>query len=131
MSGMTGRPPAFSYQAIRKGLLRRASRESTLHCDEIPLPRLAERYGTPLYVYSATTIRERARAFQRAFRKADFTLCYSVKANSNLSVLRLLANLECGFDVVSGGELERVLHLGRKAAKTVVFSGRGEAARRT
>lgn len=126
MSGMTGRPPAFSYQAIRKGLLRRASRESTLHCDEIPLPRLAERYGTPLYVYSATTIRERARAFQRAFRKADFTLCYSVKANSNLSVLRLLANLECGFDVVSGGELERVLHLGRKAAKTVVFSGVGK-----
>jgi diaminopimelate decarboxylase len=126
VSGLTGRPPAFSYQAVRKGLLRRASRESILQCDEIPLPRLAERYGTPLYVYSATTIRERARAFQRAFRKADFTLCYSVKANSNLSILRLLANLECGFDVVSGGELERVLHLGRKAAKKVVFSGVGK-----
>ncbi len=126
MSGMTGRPPAFSYRAVRKGLLRRASQESILRCDEIPLPRLAERYGTPLYVYSATTIRERARAFQRAFRKADFTLCYSVKANSNLSIMRLLANLECGFDVVSGGELERVLHLGRKAAKQVVFSGVGK-----
>src|ERR1700730_12758870 len=116
---MTGRPPAFTYQSFPKGLLRRASKETILQCDEIPLPRLAERYHTPLYVYSATTIRERTRAFQRAFRKADSTICYSVKANSNLSILRLLAGLGCGFDVVSGGELERVLHVGRKAAKKV------------
>jgi diaminopimelate decarboxylase len=122
----TGRPPAFSYQAVRKGVLWRASPESLLQCDDIPLPRLAERYGTPLYIYSATTIRERTRAFQRAFRKAVFTVCYSVKANSNLSLLRLLASMGCGFDVVSGGELERVLHVGRKAARMVVFSGVGK-----
>lgn len=126
MSGLTGRPPAFTYQPARQALLRIASQDTILQSDGVPLPRLAERYGTPLYVYSATTIRERTRAFQQAFRKADSTLCYSVKANSNLSILRLLANLECGFDVVSGGELERVLHVGRKAAKKVVFSGVGK-----
>ena len=126
MSGISGRPPAFCYQAVRQGLLRRSSRESILQCEEIPLPRLADRYGTPLYVYSATAIRERAHAFQRAFRKVDSTLCYSVKANSNLSILRLLASLGCGFDVVSGGELERVLRVSRKAAKNVVFSGVGK-----
>jgi diaminopimelate decarboxylase len=126
VSGITGRPPAFSYQAVRRGLLRRSSPESILQCDEVPLPQLAERYGTPLYVYSATTIRKRTRQFQRAFRKADATLCYSVKANSNLSILRLLAGLGCGFDVVSGGELERVLRVDRRAAKKVVFSGVGK-----
>jgi diaminopimelate decarboxylase len=124
--GMTGRPPAFSYQAIRRGLLRRRSPESILQCDEVDLSRLAERYGTPLYVYSATTIRERARAFQHAFRKVDHTVCYSVKANSNLTILRMLAGLGCGFDVVSGGELERVLRVDRRAAKKVVFSGVGK-----
>ncbi len=90
------------------------------------MPRLAERYGTPLYVYSAATIRKRTRELQRAFRKARHTICYSVKANSNLSILRLLANLGCGFDVVSGGELERVLRVDRRAASKVVFSGVGK-----
>ena len=66
------------------------------------------------------------KAFERAFRKVPHTLCYSVKANSNLSILRLLADLDCGFDVVSGGELERVLRVDRRAAKRVVFSGVGK-----
>jgi diaminopimelate decarboxylase len=79
-----------------------------------------------LYVYSASTIRERMRAFQRAFRKAPHTVCYSVKANSNLTILRLLAGMGCGFDVVSGGELERVLRVDRRAARRVVFSGVGK-----
>jgi diaminopimelate decarboxylase len=87
---------------------------------------LADRYGTPLYVYSASTIRERARRWQRAFGKFPHTLCYSVKANSNLNILRLLAGLGCGFDVVSRGELERVLRVSRKAARNVVFSGVGK-----
>lgn len=126
MSGPTGRPPAFTYRTARTGLLRRGASESVLQCDEVPLPRLAERYGTPLYVYSATTIRERTRALQHAFRKARHTICYSVKANSNLNILRLLARLGCGFDVVSGGELERVLRVDRKAAKNIVFSGVGK-----
>lgn len=97
-----------------------------LHCDEVPLPRLAERFGTPLYVYSASAIRERLRIFDRAFGKAPHTVCYSVKANSNLAILRLLAGMNCGFDVVSGGELERVLRANRRAAKKVVFSGVGK-----
>ena len=120
-----GRPPAFSYREVRHGLLRRSA-GFVLGCDEIPLTRLAERFGTPLYVYSASTIRERMRAFQRAFRKAPHTVCYSVKANSNLTILRLLAGMGCGFDVVSGGELERVLLVDRRAARRVVFSGVGK-----
>jgi diaminopimelate decarboxylase len=87
---------------------------------------LAERFETPLYVYSASTIRARMRAFDHAFRAYPHTVCYSVKANSNLSVLRLLARMGCGFDVVSGGELERVLRVSRAAARKVVFSGVGK-----
>ncbi len=88
---------------------------------------LAERFGTPLYVYSAASIRQRVRAFARAFRGVSH-ICYSVKANSNLAILRLLAKMGCGFDVVSGGELERVLRADRQAAKRVVFSGVGKTA---
>jgi len=120
-----GRPPAFSYGAVRKGLLRRSA-EPILHCDDIPLTHLAERFGTPLYVYSAKAIRQRTRSFQHAFRKTRHTVCYSIKANSNLAVLRLLADMGCGFDVVSGGELTRVLAVDRRAAKKVVFSGVGK-----
>ena len=95
-------------------------------CEQLSLARLAQRFGTPLYVYSAGMIRERVRAFQRAFAGQDHAICYSVKANSNLSILKLLASLGCGFDVVSGGELQRVARVGRNAAKTVVFSGVGK-----
>jgi len=87
---------------------------------------LAERFGTPLYVYSASMIRERVRAFTSAFPVGRHTLCYSVKANSNLSLLRMLARLGCGFDVVSGGELARVIAAAPKAARRVVFSGVGK-----
>jgi diaminopimelate decarboxylase len=120
------RPPGFVLHQRRKGLLRRGA-QLVLHCDEVPLPRLAERYGTPLYVYSATAIHERLTAFDKAFRAVPHTVCYSVKANSNLSVLRLLARQGCGFDVVSGGELERVLAADRRAAKRIVFSGVGKS----
>src|SRR5580704_4070069 len=121
------RPPGFVFHAQRKGLLRR-SIDSVLQCDAIPLPKLAERYGTPLYVYSATAIRERFATFENAFRDVPHTICYSVKANSNLSILRLLGRQGCGFDVVSGGELERVLAVDRRAARKVVFSGVGKSA---
>jgi diaminopimelate decarboxylase len=123
-----GRPPAFAYHESRKGLLHRRSPESILHCEDVSLSRLAERFGTPLYVYSASAIRERVGAFHNAFRKAPHTLCYSVKANSNLGILRLLARMGCGFDMVSGGELERVMRADRRAAKNVVFSGVGKTA---
>lgn len=98
-----------------------------LYCEQVPLNELAQRFGTPLYVYSATSIRERVRAFASAFGVVSH-ICYSVKANSNLSLLRLLAKMGCGFDVVSGGELERMLRADRRAAKRVVFSGVGKTA---
>jgi len=121
-----GRPPAFTYRKVSAGIFRRHTAEPFLHCDSIPLSRLAERFGTPLYVYSATAIGERLREFDRAFRRIPHTICYSVKANSNLSILRLLAKMGCGFDVVSAGELERVLRVEKPAAKKVVFSGVGK-----
>lgn len=111
-----GRPPAFVY---RKG---------RLHCESAALTKLAEKFGTPLYVYSEKTIRERFHEFDSAFGKFPHTVCYSVKANSNLSLLRLLSKMGAGFDVVSGGELERVLRADRKAARRVVFSGVGKTA---
>jgi diaminopimelate decarboxylase len=120
------RPPGFVLRERRKGLLRR-SVDSALQCEDVPLTKLAERYGTPLYVYSATTIRERFAAFDNAFRNVPHTICYSVKANSNLSILRLLARQGCGFDVVSGGELERVLAVDRRSARKIVFSGVGKS----
>ncbi len=120
------RPPGFVLQERRKGLLRRGA-DLVLHCDDVPLTKLAERYETPLYVYSATTIRTRLAAFEKAFRDVPHTICYSVKANSNLSILRLLARQGCGFDVVSGGELERVLAADRRAARKIVFSGVGKS----
>jgi len=120
-----GRPPGFVYRETKHGILRRRG-QFVLHCESVTLPKLAEKYGTPLYVYSAATIHERYAAFDRAFRDIPHTICYSVKANSNLSILRLLARKGCGFDVVSGGELERVLTVDKKAAKKVVFSGVGK-----
>jgi diaminopimelate decarboxylase len=119
------RPPGFEYREIKHGIFRRRG-EYVLHCDDVPLPRLARKYGTPLYAYSATTIHKRYEAFDTAFRVLPHTICYSVKANSNLSILRLLARKGCGFDVVSGGELERVLMADRGAARRVVFSGVGK-----
>lgn len=115
------RPPAFAYQcAVRGGA------QPALFCESVALERLAASHGTPLYVYSAAMIRERIRAFAHAFRSVPHTLCYSVKANSSLAILRLIARAGAGFDVVSGGELERVLRVDGHAAKRVVFSGVGK-----
>jgi len=119
------RPPGFVYRETKRGILRRKG-PLVLQCEDVPLFKLAEQYGTPLYVYSATMIRERYDAFDAAFRNVPHTIFYSVKANSNLSILRMLARKGCGFDVVSGGELERVLAAERRAAKNVVFSGVGK-----
>ena len=116
------RTSGFSYVTSK----RRAGAPSILHCDRVPLPRLVERFGTPLYVYSAALIRARVQDFEWAFRGVPHTICYSVKANSNLSILRLLAKMNCGFDMVSGGELERVLRVSSAAARKVVFSGVGK-----
>jgi len=92
------------------------------------MEQLARKHGTPLYVYSATHIAQRVELFREAFSAVPHTLCYAVKANSNLAILRLLARKGCGFDVVSGGELERVLSVDRAAAERIVFSGVGKTA---
>jgi diaminopimelate decarboxylase len=118
----TGRPPAFVYRKSK------GQKNPELHCENVSLTTLAEKLDTPLYVYSANTIRQRLKSFDRAFHAVPHTVCYSVKANSNLSILGLLAKLGCGFDVVSGGELERVLRADRRAARKVVFSGVGKTA---
>jgi diaminopimelate decarboxylase len=120
------RPPGFVLREGRTGLFHRRER-FYLYCDNVPLAKLVERYGTPLYVYSATTMLTRLAAFQNAFHGVPHTICYSVKANSNVNILRLLAREGCGFDVVSGGELERVLVADRRAARKVVFSGVGKS----
>ncbi|MGB7584018.1 MAG: diaminopimelate decarboxylase [Terriglobales bacterium] len=116
------RPPGFLYRKVK----RKRAAVSVLHCEQISLAHLAEHFGTPLYVYSLSTIRDRVKAFEQAFRRVPHTLCYSVKANSNLGILRRLAKTGCGFDVVSGGELQRVLRVGRGAARKTVFSGVGK-----
>jgi diaminopimelate decarboxylase len=133
MTLRSDRPPVsrsqgFTYRESKRGSARtgRSVSHPVLHAEDFALPALADRYSTPLYVYSSTTIRERYRIFDQAFGSIPHTICYSVKANSNLSILRLLAKMGCGFDVVSGGELERVLTADRKAAKKVVFSGVGK-----
>jgi diaminopimelate decarboxylase len=124
------RPPGFVYreknQRVTKRGLQRRGGTLVLNCEDVPLPKLAEHHGTPLYVYSAAAIASRYAAFDAAFRDQPHTICYSVKANSNLTILRMLVRKGCGFDVVSGGELERVLAADRKAAKKVVFSGVGK-----
>ena len=122
---LIARPAGFVYRETKRGIFRRSG-QFVLHCEGVALPKLAEQHGTPLYVYSASMIRERYDAFDAAFRDIPHTICYSVKANSNLSILRMLARKGCGFDVVSGGELERVLTAESKAAKRVVFSGVGK-----
>ena len=88
--------------------------------------RWRRQHGTPLYVYSAEQIRHRFGLFQQAFAGRPFTVCYAVKANSALAILRMLAELGAGFDIVSGGELERVRRANKKALKRVVFSGVGK-----
>jgi diaminopimelate decarboxylase len=116
------RPPGFTYEPSGS----RGGHE--LFAEGVPIAALAKRYGTPLYVYSGETIGQRFEQFDRAFARQEHTVCYSVKANSNLSILKLLSKLGAGFDVVSGGELQRVLAAERKAAANVVFSGVGKQA---
>ena len=102
-------------------------RNRELHAEAVPLAQIAERYGTPCYVYSRAALTEAWRAFDAAFSGHDHLVCYAVKANSSLAVLNVLARLGSGFDIVSGGELARVLAAGGDPRK-VVFSGVGKSA---
>jgi diaminopimelate decarboxylase len=100
-------------------------KKGILHAEAIPLERLAERYGTPLYVYSTATLTRHWKVLQRSLSGLRHVVCYAVKANSNLAVLGLFARLGSGFDIVSGGELFRVLKAGGDPRR-VVFSGVGK-----
>ena len=102
-------------------------RRSELHCESVPLGELAQEVGTPAYVYSAATLRRHARVFKSALRGLDFLACFAVKAAPNLALLKLLSEEGFGFDIVSGGELYRVLKAGGDAGR-VVFSGVGKRA---
>ena len=93
-----------------------------LQAENIPLAVIAERFGTPTYVYSRGYLEQQFLSYQRALAGRQHMICYAVKANSNIAVLNVLARLGAGFDIVSGGELERVLAAGGDPAK-VVFSG--------
>ena len=99
----------------------------TLRCENLSYTELAERYGTPLYVYSQAALDQAFSAYQTAFAALNPLVCYAVKANGNLAVIRRFAELGSGFDIVSGGELARVLAAGGSAAKTI-FSGVGKSA---
>jgi len=101
---------------------------SPLACDGVSLETLARKYGTPLYVYSANQILHRLQLFTKAFESIPHLVCYSVKANSALAILKLFDAHGAGFDIVSGGELERILRVNKQAAKKVVFSGVGKTA---
>jgi diaminopimelate decarboxylase len=105
----------FQYQA------------GTLYAENVALGDIAERFGTPCYVYSRATLERHFRAFDEALAGRPHLVCFAVKANSNLAVLNVLARLGAGFDIVSGGELERVLAAGGDPRR-VVFSGVGKSA---
>ncbi len=107
--------PQFEYQ------------QNTLYAESVSLETIAKKFGTPCYVYSRAALTETYHEFERAFANDDHLICYAVKANSNLAVLNLLARLGSGFDIVSGGELQRVIKAGGDPGKTV-FSGVGKMA---
>src|SRR5688572_798090 len=98
---------------------------SQLHCEDVPLAQIAREVGTPVYIYSETSLFEQVRAFEDAFSQVPHLICYAVKANSNLTILRRLAQWGTGFEIVSGGELFRVLRAGGTARK-IVFDGPGK-----
>lgn len=103
-----------------------AYRDQQLHAERVPLDRIAETFGTPCYVYSRAALEAAYHAYDQALARRDHLICYAVKANSSLAVLDLLARLGSGFDIVSGGELERIIAAGGEPRKTV-FSGVGKS----
>lgn len=102
-------------------------KNDSLYCEDVAISTLAETYGTPLYVYSRATLERHWHAFDDALAGREHLVCYAVKANSNIAVLNVLARLGSGFDIVSSGELQRVLKAGGDPSK-IVFSGVGKQA---
>ncbi|HEY2381024.1 MAG TPA: diaminopimelate decarboxylase [Terriglobia bacterium] len=102
-------------------------RGDELYCEGTPLEKIAREVGTPTYIYSEATLRRHVRVFDEAFQSVPHLICYAVKANSNINLLRSFAEWGTGFDIVSGGELFRVLRAGGSASKTI-FAGVGKTA---
>ncbi len=102
-------------------------RNNELFVESVSLKQIANEYGTPCYVYSRAALTQAYQAFDSAFAQRDHLICYAVKANSNIAILNLFARLGSGFDIVSGGELQRVIKAGGDPGKTV-FSGVGKNA---
>ncbi|MEQ1588798.1 MAG: diaminopimelate decarboxylase [Gallionella sp.] len=100
-------------------------KNDALHVEQVPLVDIAEKYGTPCYVYSRAALMDGMNQFKNALHSREHLICYAVKANSNLAILNVFARMGAGFDIVSGGELKRVLAAGGDARK-VVFSGVGK-----
>lgn len=113
--------PQFGYRADP----RHASGPQELLCEGVPLERIADAVGTPAYIYSKSSIEDAYRRLDRAFGSLPHTLCYALKANANLSILRVLARLGSSFDIVSGGELDRLRRIG-VGGERIVFSGVGK-----
>jgi diaminopimelate decarboxylase len=137
--GLAGVSPANFLQRARRPLAPQARclcylfvvhsfhyRDGELYCEDVPLSRAADEFGTPLYIYSAGTILDHYRRLDAAVAPLDHLICYAVKANSNGAILKLLAEAGAGFDIVSGGELFRVLRAGGAAAKCT-FAGVGKS----
>ncbi|MBP3221047.1 MAG: diaminopimelate decarboxylase [Neisseriaceae bacterium] len=103
------------------------NRNGTLFVEDVSLNEVAQEFATPVFVYSENALRQAFLAYQDAFHQMNTLVCYAVKANGNLNILRLFADLGSGFDIVSGGELARVLQAGGSADK-VIFSGVGKTA---
>jgi diaminopimelate decarboxylase len=116
-----GDPTAYTPNYAHRG----SRAQSEIYCEDVALSRVAAAAGTPAYVYSRASIEGSYRQLDRAFGTLPHTLCYAVKANSNLVVLRILARLGSSFDIVSGGELDRLRRL-RVPGKRIVFSGVGK-----
>jgi len=102
-------------------------RSGVLHCEEIPLEIIATEIGTPVYIYSEQTLHRHVRVFDEAFQSVPHLICYAVKANSNINILSRFAEWGTGFDIVSGGELFRVLRAGGSPEK-IIFAGVGKTA---
>lgn len=107
--------PSFNYRNAR------------LYGESVSLEHIVQEFGTPCYVYSRAALVAAYEEFDAAFAGRDHLVCYAVKANSNLAILNLFARLGSGFDIVSGGELQRVLKAGGDPQKTVFFRGRQAA----
>jgi diaminopimelate decarboxylase len=128
---LSGSPDTRDACAIRRSPLHSRVhffryRNGKLHCEDVDLARVAQEFGTPLYVYSASTILDHYRRLDAALAPLDHLVCYAAKANSNRAILKLLADAGAGFDIVSGGELFRVLKAGGDPAKCT-FAGVGKS----